>query len=190
MKKTISILILLILIPTLCFAGALQEKQRQVIAKKNTAGASCSVISGTPSQTDVEDYLQVNIANWSGINYTPGTNITICQLDFSIHTYESTTGCTASIFTKSGDNLSTPAICSSNSVSAANGWVEFPLTSDCNLTASTAYALVYNCTGGGTYWTPDMHVSTGNGTMGYWASDGALGGISPNYMSSIKVYSK
>jgi hypothetical protein len=43
MKKTISILILLILIPTLCFAGALQEKQRQVIAKKNTAGGAKTI---------------------------------------------------------------------------------------------------------------------------------------------------
>ena len=43
MKKTISILILLILIPTLCFAGALQEKQRQAIAKKNTAGGAKTI---------------------------------------------------------------------------------------------------------------------------------------------------
>jgi hypothetical protein len=43
MKKTISILILLILIPTLCFAGALQEKQRQVIAKKNTVSGSKTI---------------------------------------------------------------------------------------------------------------------------------------------------
>jgi hypothetical protein len=189
MKKTI--VLILLLIPMICFAGALQEKHRSVIAKKNAvAPAACEVISGAPSQTEVEDYLQVNIANWSGITYTPGSNVTVCQLDFSIHTYESTTGCTASIFTKSGDNLSTPAICSSNSVSAANGWVEFPLTADCNLTASTAYALVYNCTGGGTYWTPDIHVNNGNGTMAYWGADGAFGALSPNYMSAIKVYSK
>jgi hypothetical protein len=43
MKKTIIFLILLILIPTLCFAGALQEKQRQVIAKKNTAGGAKTI---------------------------------------------------------------------------------------------------------------------------------------------------
>jgi hypothetical protein len=35
MKKTISLLILLLLIPMLCFAGTLQEKQKAVIAKKN-----------------------------------------------------------------------------------------------------------------------------------------------------------
>ena len=45
MKKTISILILLILIPTLCFAGALQEKQRQVIAKKNVAAGGAKTIA-------------------------------------------------------------------------------------------------------------------------------------------------
>lgn len=44
MKKLI---ILLILLPSLCFAGALQEKQRQVIAKKNSASASTDSCTGT-----------------------------------------------------------------------------------------------------------------------------------------------
>jgi hypothetical protein len=39
MKKLI---LLLILLPTLCFAGALQEKQREVLAKKNGGVAACT----------------------------------------------------------------------------------------------------------------------------------------------------
>lgn len=46
--KTLIILALLILIPTLCFAGALQEKHRSVIAKKNVAAAPSCVKNATP----------------------------------------------------------------------------------------------------------------------------------------------
>jgi len=55
MKKTI--VLILLLIPMLCFAGALQEKQRQVIAKKNTVAGSKTIAhvnNDNASKNDVE----------------------------------------------------------------------------------------------------------------------------------------
>jgi hypothetical protein len=84
MKKTISILILLILIPTLCFAGALQEKQRQVIAKKNTAGCSDGSYNimqqefegSTNCLTSSQPYCDNSVVPWDVKNGTPNWNYT------------------------------------------------------------------------------------------------------------------
>jgi hypothetical protein len=88
MKKTISILILLILIPTLCFAGSLQEKQKAVIAKKNvpvgggtenigneSVGASqggvnssyiyCGKVAETPTHNGSVDSVTISFAKVS-----------------------------------------------------------------------------------------------------------------------------
>jgi hypothetical protein len=109
MKKTISILILLILIPTLCFAGSLQEKQRQVIAKKNVAapsGDSCTgalklsahfensdtITSGTPagcnSNADTTWALEAGLA-YSSTQKSDGT--------YSLYASTGTNNKTASI---------------------------------------------------------------------------------------------
>ena len=109
MKKTISILILLILIPTLCFAGSLQEKQRQVIAKKNVAapsGDSCTgalklsahfensdtITSGTPagcnSNADTTWALEAGLA-YSSTQKSDGT--------YSLYASSATSNKTASI---------------------------------------------------------------------------------------------
>jgi hypothetical protein len=48
MKKTIIIIVLLLALPSLCFAGSLQEKQMAVIAKKNTTTVDpCSCPTST-----------------------------------------------------------------------------------------------------------------------------------------------
>ena len=76
MKKTISILILLILIPTLCFAGSLQEKQRQVIAKKNVVSGSSENVgfesAGGTGHTFADDYMYC-----TRLTDTPSSNGTV-----------------------------------------------------------------------------------------------------------------
>jgi len=47
MKKIITIIIIILLLPALCFAGALQEKQKSCIAKKNGSAADPCSCQGT-----------------------------------------------------------------------------------------------------------------------------------------------
>jgi hypothetical protein len=54
MKKTIIIIVLLLALPSLCLAGALQEKQKACIAKKNVSSCSATKLGydGTSSGKD------------------------------------------------------------------------------------------------------------------------------------------
>ena len=61
MKKTI--VLILLLIPILCFAGALQEKQRAVIVKKNVAPTSCSG-NCSDNFTGTQTALATHDAKW------------------------------------------------------------------------------------------------------------------------------
>ena len=129
MKKTISILILLILIPTLCFAGALQEKQRQVIAKKNTAGGAKTI-------------AHVNNDNCSK-NEVEGTTV---AMDAKSHT----TGNTIIVFAYAEDQgyqKASPTV-SSISDTASNTYTKITSVSeDYNRTYEMWYAT--NITGNG-----------------------------------------
>lgn len=174
----------------LCFAGALQEKQRQVIAKKNVAGGgTCTKISGAPTQELTGDSISKTILYYSGTLYTPGSNIEVCKLEFNQANAFTTTNCIAKIFTLSGDNLNTE-VATSSAISTGTGWLEFALTSNASLTASTTYALVYNCYGGGEYYKPSINSSSGNTSFRYWEVEGKdYIATQTDYAIAIRVHS-
>jgi len=74
MKKTI--VLILLLIPMLCFAGALQEKHRSVIAKKNVAAGGSENVgfesAGGTGQNFADDYIYC-----TRLTDTPSTNGTV-----------------------------------------------------------------------------------------------------------------
>jgi hypothetical protein len=86
MKKTISILILLILIPTLCFAGALQEKQRQVIAKKNVAATGDSCTGALKLSAHFENSDTITSGTPAGCNSNADTTWALASAHLSYST--------------------------------------------------------------------------------------------------------
>ncbi len=74
MKKTI--VLILLLIPMICFAGALQEKHRQVIAKKNVVSGSSENVgfetAGGTGHTFADDYMYC-----TRLTDTPSSNGTV-----------------------------------------------------------------------------------------------------------------
>jgi hypothetical protein len=83
MKKTISILILLILIPTLCFAGALQEKHRSVIAKKNAVVAGGTENIGSESAGTDGTQFSSTYMNCTKLGETPTKNGSVNSITFT-----------------------------------------------------------------------------------------------------------
>jgi hypothetical protein len=161
MKKTISILILLILIPTLCFAGALQEKQRQVIAKKNTAGGGSPSVMDSYSESNCED---VQSALYSGGNVKIGQSFTgngasITSAKFHIKKTGSPTGnATVSIYAHSG-TYGTSSVATGSAVATSGNLdvstlttsfalVEFTFSSPYETTNATNYVVAIEYSGG------------------------------------------
>ena len=74
MKKTI--VLILLLIPMICFAGALQEKQKAVIAKKNVAAGGSENVgfesAGGTGHTFADDYMYC-----TRLTDTPSSNGTV-----------------------------------------------------------------------------------------------------------------
>jgi len=152
--------------------------------------AACTVVTGAPSQAVADDFLAGSNVYFVGFTYTPSGNETVCQLDFNLYATNDNTGCTAHIYGKTGTaiNLSDEK-CHSDSVSPATGWLEFPMVSDCSLTASTAYAVALKCTGGPDYTTPRIHVAAGDGGRTQWViSTGAFIDYEATYLISVKFY--
>jgi archaellin len=116
MKKTISILILLILIPTLCFAGSLQEKQRQVIAKKNVVAGGSETI-GQESQMGSTGYYAAGYMYCYKLEETPGHNGSVDSITTTLNASGGSSGIRLSIYTHDVSN-NIPATVLANSGSS------------------------------------------------------------------------
>jgi hypothetical protein len=160
MKKTISILILLILIPMLCFAGALQEKQRQVIAKKNVAGGGPNAWYYSGAGTDSYDGAEAGSPNATEIicnHITYSSSGTITKLGYREYEHTGSDTIKLAIFNTSGSQLN--AGCSTNGT-VTTEWNECTLGSPYSWTSGD----IYVCAIGAAGITEQIYTNTTGGT--------------------------
>jgi hypothetical protein len=114
MKKTI--VLILLLIPMLCFAGALQEKHRSVIAKKNVvASGGYDYIGGVTSWPSTTGNTSMN-----GGNVTLETR-TYTTLGVKMSSYVSATKCYVALYSSGGSTRLAYGECSPRT---ADEWCE------------------------------------------------------------------
>jgi hypothetical protein len=195
MKKTI--VLILLLIPMICFAGALQEKQRSVIAKKNVAAGAQTEEWGYTSNAATSFAGQESVLTCIG----PFTATHTGSIK-KFHLYSSNTDgnadFTVGVYTNSSDapgSLVGSATEFTNVGTWSLGWKEFSPTT-VSVTGSSSYficftqnaiaALTYYYNGDltGTHW-----VSKGEFTYGTsWPSSfGTPSGNLDGYAVSYKV---
>ena len=147
MKKTI--VLILLLIPMLCFAGALQEKHRSVIAKKNVPAA------GGYSYTAESWASTTWNSSYTGSTITLGSH-TYKSLGFAASSYGEATKCYIALYSSNGSSRLAYGECSPRT---ANEWCE--ATIDYEATAGTHQIWVgcnstvskyYNAAGCTAYW--------------------------------------
>lgn len=126
------LILALILIPTLCFGGPLQDKQRSVIAAKNAGGAppSCSGVFGSESNptsysTYSGDQLYCTRATWTG-----ACSGTVSKVSIYLHSDTDATAVKAAIYSDDGQAEPRPltllaASSEKDPSAAATGWYDF-----------------------------------------------------------------
>ncbi len=188
MKKTISILILLILIPTLCFAGALQEKQTACIAKKNAAApASCDLydeLTGTNDNTPASEsdgYVGQGF-------YNPATNITVCRLGFNFYTDPGGATVTMAVYTNSSNNLGSVVVSATGAITGT-GWKYLDVTPTA-LSNGTQYHIVAKV-GGATVRLYDSDTTAlDEGYLTVWDASGTKVMTHSTYDAGVRIYSE
>lgn len=78
--------------PVLCFAGALQEKHRGVIQKKN-AVVGCTTEQDGDDDTGAANWRSINYDtnDWIGAHFTAGASYTACAIKLRLKKYGSPT---------------------------------------------------------------------------------------------------
>jgi hypothetical protein len=147
MKKSILIIVILS-IAALCFAGPLQEMHKRVIAGSTIAGGeeSCSETPFINYSSGAADWEELSNSYYIGGFITPTSNRDVCQINFYLDSANgdiSGKTYTVRLWTVDGNDLDTE-IGTSTGVTGDNGWseefVSFTFASPVSLTSSTEYA--------------------------------------------------
>lgn len=213
MRKTILVLILLLLFPVFCFAGGITDKHRAVIARKNAvAPASCG------ASADV-DYYNADTADWpignnanlyyaGQYNWSDASIRTICKAVVKISKSAGDISGKTLVFriwTDNANDLGTN-ICSSANITGDNAWSSTSLEIDmanctggncsangCALSASTVYHFTIDMGGidAANYASfLRTNSSTGVGMVNGWdvSKQDVYTGAFPNYDIQLRLH--
>lgn len=172
----------------LCFAGALQEKQKACISKKNAAApASCDLydeLTGTEDNTvasESDGYIGQGL-------YNPATNITVCRLGFNFYTDPGGATVTMAVYTTSGNNLGSVVVSATGAISGT-GWKYLDVTPTA-LANGTTYHIVTKVAGTTARIYDSATLALDEGELKRWDSDGVQSSTHSEYDAGVRIYSE